>query len=144
MCIRDSLKDCNYDNYKSLRFDEGSFDLVVNDTIKASQGEGYRAFLNAVLAITVQDIIRENGLCNIGFMCIDSPILSLKEKKDAEDISETMKAGLFKYFVNHSSERQMIIVENTVPDIDYKDTTMIHFTKDEDNGRYGFVEDYRE
>ena len=38
----------------------------------------------------------------------------------------------------------MIIVENTVPDIDYKDTTMIHFTKDEDNGRYGFVEDYRE
>jgi ATPase involved in DNA repair len=138
------LKDCNYDNYKSLRFDEGSFDLVVNDTIKASQGEGYRAFLNAVLAITVQDIIRENGLCNIGFMCIDSPILSLKEKKDAEDISETMKAGLFKYFVNHSSERQMIIVENTVPDIDYKDTTMIHFTKDEDNGRYGFVEDYRE
>lgn len=138
------LEDCNYDNYKSSIFDAGSFDLVVNGSIKASQGEGYRAFLNSVLAITVQDIIKENGLCNIGFMCIDSPILSLKEKKDEEEISETMKAGLFKHFVEHAYERQMIIMENTLPDIDYKDTHMIHFTKDENNGRYGFVEDYRD
>lgn len=142
--VKSMLEICKYDNYKSSQFDNSSLDIIVNQSLKSSQGEGFRAYLNTVLAVTVQNIIEENALCHIGFMCIDSPVLSLKEKNDEAEPSETMKAGLFKYFVDHSDERQMIIIENTIPDIDYKDAVIHRFTKDESEGRYGLIEDYRD
>ncbi len=36
---------------------------------------------------------------------------------------------------------QTIIVENEIPDIDYKNVKLIHFTKEKDNGRYVFLFD---
>ena len=36
------------------------------------------------------------------------------------------------------------IIENTIPDIDYKDAVIHRFTKDESEGRYGLIEDYRD
>lgn len=142
--VKDMLETCNYDHYTSSEFDESALDITVNRSLKSSQGEGFRAYLNTVLALTVQNIIDESKLCHIGFMCIDSPVLSLKEKNDEAEPSETMKAGLFKYFVDHSDDRQMIIIENTIPDIDYKGAKIHRFTKDESEGRYGLVEDYRD
>jgi hypothetical protein len=53
-----------------------------------------------------------------------------------------MKAGLFRYLVDHKFKRQTIVIENRIPPIDYKDARRIHFTKDKDNGRYGLIIDY--
>lgn len=36
---------------------------------------------------------------------------------------------------------QTIILENEIPNIDYKNVKLIHFTKEKDNGRYGFLFD---
>lgn len=138
------LETCNYDNYQNSKFDGKILDITVNGSLKTSQGAGFRAYLNTVLAITLQNIIEESNLCHIGFMCIDSPVLSLKEKNDEKKPSETMKAGLFKYFVEHSDERQMIIIENSIPNIDYKGARIQEFTKDDIDGRYGLVEGYRD
>ena len=69
------------------------------------------------------------------FLLIDSPILSLKEKDEA--VSDGMKSSLFQYMVDNQKYGQTIIIENAIPDINYKNANIINFTKDEKNGRYG-------
>jgi hypothetical protein len=55
-----------------------------------------------------------------------------------------MRGALFKYMVEHESDRQTIVLENTIPAIDYKDANLIHFTRTVGDGRYGLIEGYTE
>ena len=71
---------------------------------------------------------------------LDSPILSWKEEKTKKP-SETMRYLLFQNIISNQGDMQTIIVENEIPNIDYKNVTLIHFTKEKDNGRYGFLLD---
>lgn len=52
-----------------------------------------------------------------------------------------MRYSLFQNIVSNQGYMQTIIVENEIPDIDYKNVTLIHFTKENNNGRYGFLLD---
>ncbi|MCB2642713.1 hypothetical protein KQ727_15055, partial [Listeria monocytogenes] len=71
---------------------------------------------------------------------IDSPLIGLDERKK-QDGDDNMKEGLFKYFMDHQNEGQLIIVENTtnLPALNYHDkqVNQIVFTEDKNNGRYG-------
>ena len=49
--LTEILEKCNYDNYVGSRFDEDVCDVVVNGSEKMSQGQGFRAFLNTVMAL---------------------------------------------------------------------------------------------
>lgn len=141
------LKECNYKNYIGSRFDTNDYDVVVNGHLKRSQGKGFRAFLNTIVAIAIQNCLIRYELHVPKVFVVDSPILSLKEKEDHigdEHLSETMKVGLFNYLVANQSNRQTIVIENEIPDIDYRDVNLIKFTKDENNGRYGLISEYRE
>ena len=141
------LEACNYQNFTAVRFDTDDYDVVVNGHLKKSQGQGFRAFLNTVLAIALQNCLDEFDKYSPHMLVVDSPILSLSEKDDHsgdEHMSETMKACLFQYFVDHKDDRQTIIIENEIPDIDYGDVNLIEFTKDENRDRYGLLDDYRE
>ena len=141
------LKECNYKNYIGSRFDTSDYDVVVNGHLKRSQGKGFRAFLNTIVAIAIQNCLIRYELHVPKVFVVDSPILSLKEKEDHigdEHLSETMKVGLFNYLVANQSNRQTIVIENEIPDIDYRDVNLIKFTKDENNGRYGLISEYRE
>lgn len=71
---------------------------------------------------------------------LDSPILSLKEKQSKKP-SETIRNKLFENIVSNPDEIQTIIIENDIPDINYKNVSIIHFTKEKDKGRYGFLMD---
>jgi len=142
------LSECHFDNLVDATFDINSCDVVVNGRNKATQGKGIKAYLNTVMAIVIQETLREYDLHETNLLVLDSPIMSLKEKKyafdDNEKTSEPMKAALFRYLVNNSSYRQVIVLENSIPDIDYKDSNLIEFTKDENRGRYGLLVDYTE
>lgn len=71
---------------------------------------------------------------------MDSPILSLKEKETKKP-SETMRNTLFENIVDNQKGIQTIVIENEIPEINYKDANIIHFTKEKNNGRYGFLLD---
>jgi len=137
--IMDSiLKECNYDRYDKCWFDKSKFDVVINGHEKNTFGEGYRAFVNVVMILALQQYLNEYGTYHPDVLVFDSPILSLKERK--ERASEGMQASLFRYFVSNKNVNQTIVVENDLPDIDYSGANMIHFTQDEDgDGRYGFL-----
>ena len=145
--LKNLLEECNYQNFTGARFDSDDYDVVVNGHLKRSQGKGFRAFLNTILAIAVQNCLDEYNGYRPGLLVVDSPILSLKEKEDhigEEHTSETMKTGLFKYLLSHQDDRQMIIIENEIPKLDYSSAHLEEFTKDENRGRYGLITGYRD
>lgn len=145
--LKELLEVCNYQRFAGVRFDTDDHDVVVNGHLKKSQGKGFRAFLNTILAIAVQNCLDEFNLYKPQMLVVDSPILSLKEKEDhigEEHTSETMKSGLFKYLLQHQDTRQTIIIENDIPELDYETAHLIEFTKDEQRGRYGLITGYRD
>jgi len=145
--LKKLLENCNYQNFTGARFDSDDYDVVVNGHLKKSQGKGFRAFLNTVLAIAVQNCLQEYSKYQPYLLVVDSPILSLKEKEDhigEEHTSETMKTGLFKYLLSHQGTRQTIIIENEIPNLDYSSAHLEEFTKDEQRGRYGLITGYRD
>ena len=144
--LDDILKKCHYEDFNKARFDMDDYDVVADGSPKATEGQGYRAFLNSCVAIAFQNCLEQFDHYIPHLLVLDSPILSLKEKEDDQGesgpVSETIKAGLFRYLVDHAFKRQTIVIENRIPTIDYKDTKLIHFTKDKNNGRYGLIIDY--
>lgn len=75
-----------------------------------------------------------------GLILLDSPILSLKEI-DTQKPSQSMRNGLFENIASTSEGIQTIVIENEIPEIDYSNVNLIHFTKNANTGRYGFLID---
>jgi len=142
-CIEDVLKACKYEGLGSARLSVGKFDVLVNEKEKLTFGKGYRAFLNTTLSIALSEYLAEYGQFAPGLLIVDSPILSLKERGD-EKASDSMKSALFQYLCDQQKIDQIIIIENNIPELDYGDNVnIIRFTKDETQGRYGFLTDAR-
>ncbi len=145
--LTEILEKCNYDNYNGSRFDEDMVDVVVNGSEKLSQGQGFRAFLNTVMALAVQEMLNEFNLHMPHLLVMDSPILSLKEREEevgTEVTSDSMRGGLFQYMIDHEENRQTIILENEIPPLDYSTAKIIHFTRKDGDGRFGLIEGYRD
>ena len=145
--LTEILEKSNYDNYVDSRFDEELCDVVVNGSEKLSQGQGFRAFLNTVVALAVQEVMNEFNLHQTHLLVMDSPILSLKEREEdvgTEITTDSMRGVLFQYMIDHEDNRQTIILENEIPDLDYGDTNLIRFTRKKGVGRYGLIEGYTE
>lgn len=141
--IENILKACQYEGLGSARLGQGSFDILVNEKDKSTFGKGYRAYLNTVLALALLEFLAEHGKHSPGLLIADSPILSLKER-GREKTSDSMKTALFRYMCNHQENGQVIIIENDIPELDYGGhVNVIRFTKDETQGRYGFLNDVR-
>ena len=140
------LKECNYRaGYASWDFK--SFDILMNGISKeVDQGKGYRSFLNSVVAMMLYEYFNEEkSYIKPGFLMIDTPLLGFDED---EDKGETLKIGLYQYFINHQDDGQMIVVDNlnVIPNIDFEaaGVKVTTYYKNEDNGHvYGFLPSWR-
>ena len=138
--IKSFLENCNYDNLLSVIFDKADMDIVINGKKKSSNGKGYNAYFNSVVAIVLSRYMESKAKYSPDFLVLDSPILSPKEKETKKP-SETMRNTLFENIVDNQKGIQTIVIENEIPEINYKDANIIHFTKEKNNGRYGFLLD---
>lgn len=137
------MRACKYEGVGSARLGLSDFDILVNEKGKGTFGKGYRAFLNTVVALTLMEYLAQHGKYAPGLLIMDSPILSLKERVDSQ-ASDSMKSALFQYMIDHQDNRQVIVIENDIPKLDYQDKAhIVRFTKDEFQGRYGFLEGVR-
>lgn len=145
--LTEILEKCNYDNYVGSRFDEDVCDVVVNGSEKMTQGQGFRAFLNTVMALAIQEMLNEFNLHMPHLLVMDSPILSLKERGEnvgTEITSDSMRGGLFQYMIDHEENRQTIILENEIPSLDYSTANIVYFTRTPGKGRFGLIEGYQD
>ena len=138
--IKSLLEKCKYDDLFSLTFDKSTMDIIVNGKKKSFNGKGYNAFYNSVVAIALSRYMFENAKYAPNFLVLDSPILSLKDKETKKP-SDTMGCALFENIIETKENIQTIVIENNIPDINYEGANLIHFTKEKNNGRYGFLLD---
>lgn len=133
------LRECQYQNLATARFNMTTFDVEVNGEPKgSSHGKGYRSYLNTVVALMFRRYLSEHALYNPNLLIIDTPLHGF----DEEDAPDSMKAGLYSYFLRHQ-EGQLIIIENLdhIPPLDYESSgaNVITFTRKLGEGRYGFL-----
>jgi hypothetical protein len=50
-----------------------------------------------------------------------------------------MKYDMFQYLLNHQDDGKIIIIENSVPNLDYRDANVKTFKDDWKNCRYGLL-----
>lgn len=144
------LKECNYRNAGYASWDFGTFDILMDGVPKSEdQGKGYRSFLNSVVALMLYEYFNSDDVfIKPGFLMIDTPLLGFDENED-EFGDNTIKNGLYLYFINHQGDGQVIIVDNlnVIPeDIDFKakGINVVTYHKDEKDGHvYGFMPSWR-
>lgn len=144
------LKECNYRNAGYASWDFGTFDILMDGVPKSEdQGKGYRSFLNSVVALMLYEYFNsDNVFIKPGFLMIDTPLLGFDENEE-EFGDNTIKNGLYHYFINHQGDGQVIIVDNlnVIPeDINFeaKGINVVTYHKDEKDGHvYGFMPSWR-
>ena len=142
------LKDCNYrSGYASWDF--SIFDILMDGVPKSeAQGKGYRSFLNSVVALMLYQFFNSDDVfLKTGILMIDTPLLGLDESEDTLE-GETIKKGLYQYFIDHKGDGQVIIVDNLnmIPDLDFEaqGVKVTTYYKDERDGHtYGFMPSWR-
>lgn len=138
------LTECNFENLTAARFNIDDFDIEVNGGKKSvNHGKGYCAFLNTVVVLMFRKYLATCAKFNPGLLVVDTPLLGLDQGVD-DAAPESMRTALFRYFMNHQDEGQLIVVENLehMPELNYNSSgaTVITFTKGRFDGRYGFLE----
>lgn len=146
--LNEILKECNYRaGYASWDFK--TFDILMDGVAKEEdQGKGYRSFLNSVVAIMLYRYFNSDDVfIRPGILMIDTPLLGFDENEE-EAQGNTLKNGLYRYFINHKGDGQIIIVDNlnVMPDIDLEaeGVKVTTYYKDEKAGHvYGFLPSWR-
>ena len=144
--ISSILRECHYTDFQDAVFDEPSFDLKLDNCDKFNiHGQGFCAFFNSVVGLSFQKLFKEIAKYKPGLLIIDNPLLGLSVDSQNE---ENVKNGFYQYLINHQNYGQTIILQNSekyeLPKLDYKGhgVNVIFFSKS-DEGRYGFLLDYR-
>ena len=143
------VKACQYPGQPDSYIAINTADAVVGGKHKKNQGKGYRAFLNTIMLFNLMKYLENDGKYALHLLVLDSPILSLKEKKheiaEKEKATTGMKTALFKHMIENCGENQIIIAENELPaDVDYSAVNMLIFTQEDNAGeRYGFLQSVR-
>ena len=143
------LKECNYTLGGYASWDFSNFDILIDNEPKSDdQGQGYRSFLNSVVAMMIYEYFnRDDAFIKPGFMMIDTPLLGLDEDEEGLNM-DTIRNGLYEYLLKHQGNGQIIVVDNlnAVPNIDFKKRSinLITYHKNERDGHiYGFMPSWR-
>ena len=142
------LKECCYSGLLRAHFNFSTFDIEVNGEDKGtSHGKGYRSYLNTVMIMMLRKYLSVNAKFDPHIFIIDTPLHGFDDGMD-EAMPDSMRAGLYRYFMNHQDEGQLIIIENLdhIPHLDYEKHGAVveTFEKIESPGkRYGFLNDVK-
>lgn len=145
--FRDIITLTGYPEINSVEFDMSAFDIVLNENRKEyGYGKGMKAFINSLMILTLRKYALEVESQHIpGFYFIDSPVHDLTLPKNWTGTENDIRKMLFKYLNDLEETDQLIVIENSTDDeldtIDESraDTIIHRFTKDDLQGKYGFL-----
>lgn len=125
-------------------FENKSNDVTVCSKTKASFGKGARAIINSAFIISVMKYCIARGLSHPGFVVLDSPLTTYKERdkknnEKNEEVSKSVKDSFFYNLAQQSKDCQIIIFDNEVPPDDLNGITYHHFTGNAEIERTGFI-----
>ena len=94
------------------------------------------------MTIGLMEFCKERDLSHPGFIVLDSPLLAYYKPESSEDslLQESdLKVRFYDYLATNHSDSQIIILENEhPPDNLVERINLTVFTKNPNEGRYGF------
>lgn len=125
-------------------FNKKTNDLTVAEKAKASYGKGARAIINSAFILSLMEYCISRGLPHPGFVILDSPLTTYKERDRKlnitnEEVKSSVKDSFFEHLSTLSKEYQIIIFDNEVPPKGLKNITYHHFTGNKEIDRTGFI-----
>lgn len=116
--VNGTLKECCYSGLVQAHFNFTTLVIKVNGEEKGtSHGKGYHSYPNTVMIMMLRKYLAVNAKFDSHLFNIDTPLHGFDDNK----MSDSMRVGLYRYFMNHQEEGQLIIIENNdhIPFLDY-------------------------
>ena len=137
--IETILKSWGFPGDNNLSFDNRTLDLHINGKPRSSWGKGYRAFIMSAMVVGLMRYCIENERLHPGFIVIDSPLVSLKERKRVDDewVNDYMERKMIEDILKNDYLHQVIIFENKDLKYDFN-YNYIDFNHEGD-ARKGFI-----
>lgn len=128
----------------TVYFNKKDNDVIVKSKTKASYGKGARAIINSSFIIAILLYCKQNSLPHPGFVVLDSPLTTYKEKdkrnnEKNEEVSKSVKYSFFNNLAKYAIDYQIIVFDNETPPKDLHGITYHHFTGNPDLDRTGFI-----
>jgi len=129
---------------KPVYFEEREQDMVLGNRRRGEQGKGLRALTHAAFTIGLQAAIAILGRPPIGFVVLDSPLVTFREADHETDGLEAnqkiaVKQAFYSNLAGSMTDAQIIVLENEDPDDSIRTNIITHFfSKQQGYGRYGF------
>lgn len=145
--IQELLEDWNFIDVScenTVFFNKKENDVIVNGKTKASYGKGARAIINSSFIIAILLYCKQKGFPHPGFVVLDSPLTTYKEKdkrnnEKNEEVSKSVKNSFFNNLAKCSMDCQIIVFDNETPPEDLQGIKYHHFTGNPDIDRTGFI-----
>ena len=138
--IENVLKNWGFSDEVKVTFDNDTLDLYINGKARSDWGKGYRAFVMSAMVIGLMRYCYEYNKLHPGFVILDSPLVSLKERKkdpSGQWVGDYMEKRMIEDILEEDCFHQVIIFENK--DIKYNyQYNYIEFNHDGDD-RKGFI-----
>lgn len=130
-----------YPSAESVRYDSQKYDIVAGEHPRSAHGKGVRAILHAAFTITLAQYCFKRGMPFPGFVVLDSPLVTYRSPDSGEDDELPGELGeAFYRDIQTNFDGQIIVIENTDSlELIGTETKEICFTKQTNEGRYGFL-----
>ncbi|KIU32043.1 hypothetical protein SR38_15950 [Atlantibacter hermannii] len=100
-------------------FDDVSYDFVINGKARSLYGKGSRAVIYACFVISLAECLAKKNNPQIGFVLLDSPLVTHFDKKREIKKSEVNPISLtdafYQYLIDTELNVQVILIENKGP-----------------------------
>lgn len=142
--IKCLLKECDFISEEdAIKYNNTINDIEIGEKEKASFGKGARAIINSTFLIGLMNYCYKKNLCHPGFVILDSPLTTYKEKDKKDGGDENITKGTKEKFYEMLAEQkngQIIIFDNEEPSSTVKKKiNYLHFSGDSSVGRKGLI-----
>lgn len=140
------LVEFKFSDKVEVNYDHQNQDFYINEQKRKAYGQGYSGLIYISYVLALKWISDKYGIATPNFLILDSPFTALTEEdeKKGKVILKSNKRidSFFNYIIKEYENKQIILIENTDERYNKVDDKVnyIHFTKNKELGRYGFVE----
>lgn len=135
----------DFPNGNKAAFDLDARDIVIGGKPRSHFGKGYRAICFSSILIGLMEYLYSKGR-HPGFIILDSPLTtyrkqdeSLETDKEEVFLANNLIYAFYRDLCDFYKDKQIIVLDNQEPHEDlYSSMNYIHFSGNEDVGRYGF------
>lgn len=145
--IETFLENINFDRDVKVHIDThaDNLDYRINGVKRTTNGKGIRAITYSAFVVSIMNYCISNGMPHPKCVILDSPLTTYHGKEqpkpeEIEDVPMDLQQSFFSKLANMPQDRQVIILDNKVPDeFLLHRINFIEFTDSELYGRQGFI-----